>query len=135
MSSIPSNFGRMPDLLRSNLALANITRSNLDIFRVSNQISSGKMISKPSDDAVKSVAIAAVQSRLERGDQRARNLETAGSSLATIDQALSESSDLILQAQTIASQQVNTGTSSEERASEAVVIDSIIQGLFQIGNR
>ncbi len=135
MSSIPSNFGRVPDLYRSNLALANITRSNLDIFRVSNQISSGKMISKPSDDAVKSVAIAAIQSRLERSDQLSRNLQAAGSSLATIDQAFSEGSDLMLQAQSIASEQLNTGTSAEERSSQAVVVDSLIQGLFQIANR
>ncbi|MBK7404621.1 MAG: hypothetical protein IPJ41_08290 [Phycisphaerales bacterium] len=135
MSSIPSNLGRVPDLLRSQFSLANITRTNIAMFRTSNQIATGKAISKPSDDAVKAVAIAAVQSRLSRGGQISSNLEFASSSLSTIDQALSEAGDLLLQAQSIASQQLNTGTSTGERKSEAVVVESIIQGLYQIANR
>lgn len=135
MSSIPSNLGRVPDLLRSQLSLANISRTNLALFRVANQISTGKAIGKPSDDAVKAVAIAAVQSRLTRGQQVASNLEFADSALSTLDQALSEASDLMLQAKSIASEQLNSGTSAGERKSEAVVIESIIQGLYQIANR
>lgn len=135
MSSIPSNLGRVPDLLRSQLALSNITRTNSQLFRVANQISTGKAIHRPSDDAVKAVAIAAVRSRLERAGQIGSNLEVAGSSLATLDQALAEAGDLLLQAQSIASEQANFGSSSGERQSEAVVIESIIQGLFQIANR
>lgn len=135
MSSIPSGIGRVPDLLRSQLALSNITRTNLALFRTSNQIATGKAIMRPSDDAVKSVAIAAVQSRLARDAQISGNLELASSSLATLDQALAEAGDLLLQAQSIASEQANFGASSGERASEAVVIESIIQGLYQIANR
>ncbi|HZW10077.1 MAG TPA: flagellin [Phycisphaerales bacterium] len=135
MSSIPSNLGRVPDLLRSQLALANITRTNADLFRISNQVASGKAINRPSDDAVKSVAIAAINSRLHRSAQIGGNLELAGSALATLDQALGEAGDLLLQAQSIASEQANFGASSGERESEAVVIESIIQGLFEIANR
>ncbi|VAX39210.1 hypothetical protein MNBD_PLANCTO03-803 [hydrothermal vent metagenome] len=135
MTSIPSNLGRVPDLLRSQLSLTNLTRTNLEMFRLSNQLATGRTINKPSDDAVKAVAIAAVQGRMERTQQLSRNLEVAGSSLATLDQAFAEASDLLLQAQSIASEQLNFGSSSEERKSQGVIIESIIQGLYQIANR
>lgn len=135
MASIPSNLGRVPDLLRSQLSLASITRTNLEMFRISNQLATGKAITKPSDDAVKAVAIAAVQGRMDRSIQVGRNLEVADSSLATLDQALGEATDLLLEAQSIASEQANFGSSSGERASQAVVIESIIEGLYEIANR
>ncbi len=135
MTSIPSNLGRVPDLLRSQFSLINIARTNLEMFRISNQLATGKAITKPSDDAVKAVAIAAVQGRLDRSTQIARNLEVADSSLATLDQALGEAADLLLEAQSIASEQANFGASSGERASQAVVIESIIEGLYEIANR
>ncbi len=135
MSSIPSNLGRVPDLLRSQFSLYNMSRTSLEMFRISNQLATGKAITKPSDDAVKAVAISAVQGRIDRSAQLSRNLDVAGSSLATLDQALGEAADLLLQAQSIASEQLNSGSSSGERKSEAVVIESLIQGLYQIANR
>ena len=135
MSSIPSNLGRVPDLLRSQFSLSTISRTNLDIFRVANQLSTGKAILKPSDDSVKATTIAAVQSRIDRAEQLGRNLHAAESSLATLDQALGEASDMLLEAKSIASEQVSFGSGAGERASQAVVIQSIIDGLFQIANR
>lgn len=135
MTSIPSNLGRVPDLLRSQFALYNMSRTSLEMFKLSNQLATGRAINKPSDDAVKAVAIEAVQGRLDRSDQVSRNLEVAGSSLATLDQALGEATDLLLQAQSIASEQANFGSSSGERSSQAVVVQSIIDGLLSIANR
>ena len=135
MSSIPSNLGRVPDLLRSQYSLATINRTNLDIFRIANQLSTGKAILRPSDDSVKAATIAAVQTRIDRAEQLSRNLQVADSSLSTLDQALGEASDLLLEAQSIASEQVSFGSSEGERASQAIVIQSIIDGLFQIANR
>lgn len=135
MSSIPSHLGRVPDLLRSQIALSSIGRTNLELFRVSNQLSTGKAVLKPSDDAVKAASIAAVQTRMDRAAQLGRNLEVAGSSLSTLDQAIGEASDLLLQAQSIASEQSSFGSSTGERESQAVVVQSIIDGLYRIANR
>ena len=96
MSSIPSNLGRVPDLLRSQYSLSTINRTNLDIFRIANQLSTGKAILRPSDDSVKAASIAAVQTRIDRAEQLSRNLQVADSSLATLDQALGEAGDLLL---------------------------------------
>ncbi len=135
MSSIPSNLGRVPDLLRSQFSLSTITRTNIQMFRLSNQLSTGKAILKPSDDSVLAATIAAIQIRMDRSEQVARNLQVADSSLSTLDQALNEAGDLLLEAQSIASEQVSFGSTSGERSSQAVVVQSIIDGLYQIANR
>lgn len=135
MSSIPSNLGRVPDLLRSQLSLSTITRTNIEMFRLSSQLSTGKAILKPSDDSVRAATIAAIQTRIDRSGQVSKNLQVADSSLSTLDQALSEAGDLLLEAQSIASEQVSFGSSTGERASQAVVVQSILDGLYQIANR
>lgn len=121
-------------MLRSRLALANITRTNLELFGVTTQLSTGKAILRPSDDAVKAAAIAAVRTRAERTEQVQRNIGVAETSLATLDQALGEASDLLRQARSIASEQASFGSSAGERKSQAVVVQSIIDGLFRVAN-
>ena len=135
MSSIPSGLGRIPDLLRSQVSLANLTRTNLELFRMTTQLSTGRAINRPSDDSVKAATIIELNERLARASQLGRNLDAADSTLSSMDAALGEATDLILQAKSIASSQLNIGSSAEERAGQAVVIDSIIQGLYQIVNR
>jgi len=135
MSSIPSNISRVPNLLMSQASTAQINRTNLALFRIQGEISSGRAVSRFSDDAVKAAAIAILNERINRSDQRKRNLDHADSSLSTLDQALGDASDLVLQAKSIASDQVGTGTTSGERRQQAQVVDSLIQSLFGIANR
>src|ERR1043165_4652722 len=135
MSSIPSNLSRVPTLLMAQVSAGQITRTNLALFQVQNQLATGRAITRFSDDAVKAAAISILSARLDRADQRKRNLDAADSSLSTLDQALGDASDLVLQAKAIASDQVGTGSTPEERHSQAQVVDSLIQTLFGISNR
>ncbi|MEX2218489.1 MAG: flagellin [Phycisphaerales bacterium] len=135
MSSIPSNITRVPTLLMATAAGSTIARTNLSLFQVQAQLASGKAITRFSDDAAKAAAIAILDSRLERADQRLRNLQHADSALSTLDQALGDASDLVLEAKSIASAQVGTGATASERAAQAQVVESLIQSLFGISNR
>lgn len=135
MSSIPANLSRVPNLLVSRSALGNLTRTNIALFRVQTQIATGRAVNRFSDDAVRAAAIGVLDDRLERAAQRTRNLQHADSSLTTLDQALGEASDLILDAKEIASTQVNLGSTPAERASQALVVGSLIQSLLTIVNR
>src|ERR1041384_6432694 len=126
MSSIPSYITRVPNLFAAQASSFNIARTNLDLFRIQSQPPPGKAITRFSDDAVKAAAIAVLNDRIGRSDQRKRNLDHADSSLSTLDQALGDASDLILEAKSIASDQVRTGTTSSERRSQAHVVDSLI---------
>jgi flagellar hook-associated protein 3 FlgL len=135
MSAIPANLSRAPNYLLAQSALGSITRSNLSLFNVQNQISSGRAVNRFSDDAVKAAAISILDDRLGRSAQRARNLDHADASLSLLDSTLGDASDLVLEAKTIASAQAGSTASPEERRSQAPVVDSLLQGLFGLSNR
>lgn len=135
MSIPPASLARVPTLLTARQSLANLTRTNLGLFEVETQFSTGRRVNRPSDDAVSAAGISVLDERLERAAQRLRNLDHAGTALNTLDQALGEAHDLYLEAKTIASTQVNAGSSAEERAAQAQVVQSLIDGLFRIANR
>jgi flagellin-like hook-associated protein FlgL len=135
MSSIPPIFGRVPSLLAAQSALGGITRTQIALFQVQQELSSGRAISRFSDDAVKAAAISYLNDRLATSDQHQQNLDAADSSLSTLDSALSDASDLVLQAKSIASAQVGIGSTAAERQGQAQVVNSLIQTLMGIANR
>lgn len=135
MSIIPTGLSRAPDLLRSQVNLAQITRSNLDILRVQNQLATGRLINRTSDDAVRAASIAILDGRLDRSTQWQRNLDHAQAALNVLDAALGDASNTVLDAKTIASTEVNFGVTAEERSSQAILVNSMIGDLFNLGNR
>lgn len=135
MSSIPSGLARVPNLLRSQISLSNLTRTNIDLLRVQGQLASGKAINRVSDDAVRSATIMELQDRLERGVQRQRNIEHARASLGVLDKALGEAGDLSQEAKSMALAQIGFPTGADERRGQAVVVNSLISSLFNTANR
>ncbi|MEO0512091.1 MAG: flagellin [Planctomycetota bacterium] len=134
MSSIPSNIGRTSSLLISSIQLNNLTRTNLDLFEVQAQLSTGRSVIRPSDDAAKASTIGVLDDRIERSAQVLRNLDQADTRYAAIETALSEANDLLLEAQTIASEEVGLGSTAESRAARALVVRSQIDGLLDVVN-
>jgi flagellar hook-associated protein 3 FlgL len=135
MSSIPSNLSRAPNYLLAQSALGSITRTNLSLFNIQQQISSGRAVNRFSDDAVKAAAISVLDDRLGRSAQRSRNLDHADASLSLLDSTLGDASDLVLEAKTIASAQAGSTATAQERQAQAAVVDSLLQGLFGLSNR
>lgn len=135
MSSIPSNVSRSPALLIQQIQLRNITRTNLGLFEAQAQLSTGRSLLRPSDNPVGAVTISALDDSIERSTQRLRNIDQADTNLALIETSLAEANDLLLSAKTIASEQVNLGSSPAERQNQALVVDSLIEGLFEQLNR
>lgn len=135
MSGYAIGISRAPSLLVSQGSLARLAQTNLQMYRLTSQLSTGLAITRPGDDAVKAAAIAALDSRLERSDQRVSNLGYASDSLDTLDVALGEATDLLNQAKSLALEQINAGTTPEERANQALVVQSLIDSMERIGNR
>src|SRR5678816_1888720 len=125
MSAIPGNFSRIPNILLSQSALANLSRTQVSLFGVQTQIATGRAVNRFSDDAVKAAAISVLDGRLEQASQRMRNLDHADSSLTVLDAALGEASDLVLDAKGIASEQVGLGSTASERSQQAQVVNSL----------
>lgn len=134
MSTIGTSFTRVPTLLASQSALSSLTRSNSAMLRVQNQIASGLRVARPSDDALKAAAIAFIDDRLERADQRARNIDHGRAALDSLDAMLAEVSELALEAKSLATAQLSTGHSAEQRRQQADIVAGFIDSLFNIAN-
>ncbi|MCW5776109.1 MAG: hypothetical protein KIS87_06700 [Phycisphaeraceae bacterium] len=134
MSMIPSSLTRVPNMLAARVGVAQINRTNLALFRVTEQLSTGLAVIRPSDDAVKAAALLELESRLARTEQRSRNLDAARSTLATLDDALSQAQDLLLEAKSTAQAQIGIGSNPEERATQATIIESLTSGLLRLAN-
>ena len=135
MSSISSVLGRMPNLLSSQTVLSSINRSNSQLLELQIKLSSGREINRPSENPVFASTISVLDDLLERRDQRVRNFSEASSMLGSVDSAMAEMSDLLLQAKGIGLSQVGVGSDAETRRNQALVIDSILDGLQSLGNR
>jgi len=135
MSSFPSNISRVPNLLTSRIALSNINRTNLSLFDLQAKLATGRAVNRPSDDPIRAATILTIDDRLELATQRLRNMDHATSALGQLDTALGEVSELLLEAKEIASSQTNVGASAEEREAQALVVQSLLDGLFEMSNR
>lgn len=135
MSAIPSNLARVSNMMASRMALGQITRTNVEMLRVQQQITLGRSILRPSDDVVKSAAIAALDDRLEFSAQRTRNLSHATAALGVLDNALNEANTIALQAKSIASEQLGPTASAAERQGQATVVEQMLLSLFNTANR
>ncbi len=135
MTILPANLARVPTGMASQVMLSNITRGNIALLRVQQQLSTGRSLLSPSDDIVKAATVGVLDDRLELSAQRQRNLTHASASLGELDSALSEANDLALEAKTIASNQLGFTASPSERAGQAIVVDQLIQSLFNTANR
>ena len=135
MALSPAGFNRAPDLWFNQAALSNITRGQLSLQQVSNQLSSGVAVSQYSDDPVKAALISAVDRRLATSDQLKRNFSSAKASLGVMDGALGEATDLSREAHDIASTQLNVGATGTERSSQAIVVNQMIQSLLSLTQR
>ncbi|MCL4219956.1 MAG: hypothetical protein KJZ65_01165 [Phycisphaerales bacterium] len=133
--SYANGIARAPSLLLSQGSLSRLTQTNLALYRLTEQMTTGMAIARPGDDAVKAAAIAALDSRLERSEQRKSNLTYASDSLDTLDNALGEATSLLNDAKSMALEQVNTGTTPEERANQALVVQSLLETMERIANR
>ncbi len=133
MSAFPTSFSRAPSNLLTMQNLRNINLTNVAMGRINEQLASGLDLLRPSDDPVRSAAVSTLDARIEATNQILKNLNFAGSTSGTLDQALSDAKSLIDEAMSIASGQINSDP--ETRESQAVIIDSLIDSLYSIVNQ
>ena len=135
MSSIPANLSRVPNMLRSQLLLSALSRTNVDLLTIQQQMSSGKRVTRYSDDPIAAGAIGVLQQRLAQGSQVLQNLSLAQNTLDFADSSLGDATDLVHEAKSIASGQIGVTSSTATRNAQAVVIDGMLNSLYQLANR
>ena len=135
MSAIPGNLSRVSNLMASQMLLASLSRTNVDLLQVQQQMSSGKRVSTYSDDPIAAGTIGILLQLKAQGQQTLTNLALAQNSLDSLDQALSDATTLAQSAQSLASSQIGTSSSQDTRNAQAVNVDGMLSSLLQLANR
>lgn len=135
MSMIPSSIGRVPNLLSSQIALGNITRTNLSLLRVQEQLATGRQINRTSDDSIRSATVLELNNRLQRSVQTQRNIDHGTASLGILDKSLGEAGDLAQEAKQLALGEIGFTSDADQRRSQSVVVQSMISSLYNTANR
>ena len=134
MPVVNPTLGRTSTLLSSQQQLQRVQNTQRQLAEAEAQISTGRAITRPSDAPEKIATVQYLDRRLAEREQEARNLDASLNTLNTADTGLGQTSDILIEAKTIASSQVGVGSDAETRKAEALVIDAQVDGLLEIAN-
>jgi len=135
MAILPLQLARVSNQLRISVANSTISRTQTQLLRVQNELSTGKKLSVPSDNPGDAAIAQQIRKLLEQRQAYAQNLTRAGSHLGEVDSSLGELSELLRQAQAIASANVGSDVTPEQRQNAATVVDALYRQLLAVGNR
>ena len=105
------------------------------MLEVQNQLSTGKRISAPSDDPSAAAIAQQLNKTIEQRQAFSDNITSASNQLGEVDSTLGDLTDLVRQAQTIASANVGSDVTADQRKSAAAVVQSIYNQALEIGNK
>ncbi|MCA9236569.1 MAG: hypothetical protein KDA44_13930 [Planctomycetales bacterium] len=132
---IPIPNFRISGLLARQRLTTQLQGDQLDLFRLQEQISTGRRITLPSEDGPAALRAIALQRLLERKTQLATNVQTGQSYLGATDTALSDVATLLGDLRGSALGVAGTASTDEERNSVIAEVNRALEQLVQVGNR
>ncbi|MBN1854948.1 MAG: hypothetical protein JW829_19595, partial [Pirellulales bacterium] len=133
LTPIPTS--RISDYLTRTRLTTQLQADQLELFRIQEQVSTGRRISLPSDDAPAALRAITLQRLIERKDQVKVNLTTNQSYLTVTDAALNTVSGLLADIRGSALAVAGTTNTAEQRAAVAQQVNRAIQQLVDVGNQ
>ena len=125
---------RVTQLQRSNSILNQINSTEAQLQVTQNQLSTGHRISQPGDDPGAAAIVMQLNRTLDQQTTYQANLAKSQSQLSQVDSSLGSLNTLLIQANSIASQNVGSEVSASERQSAAKVIESLYSQSISLGN-
>ena len=135
MAIVPLQLARVSNQLRTSVSQNNITRTQQQLLQAQNQLATGKRLSVPSDDPGDAALVQQIRKALEQRVAFANNIRFASNHLAEVDTTLGEVADLLLQAQTIASANVGSDVTADQRLGAAEVVKALYSQVLGLANR
>ena len=135
MAITPIHGVRVSLQLQSRRLLEAVRASQFASFTEQSRLASGRRFLVPSDDPVAANRSLRLSEVLDQQSRIFGNITHASNVLDATDDALTDVSGLLTEAHTLASQNVGSLTSADERAATAELIASIREQLMLIGNR
>src|SRR5436190_15975589 len=121
MAILPLQLARVSNLLRTGVAQDSIARTQEKLLRTQNELSTGKRLNAPSDDPGDSAVVLQLQKTLEQRNGFLDNLTRASNHLGDVDTTLGDVTGLLDQAQSIASANVGSDVTPEQRKGAAAI--------------
>jgi flagellar hook-associated protein 3 FlgL len=118
----------------SNTMMAGLQSNMGRLQKLQEQLSSGKEVSRPSDNPVKTVEAMQFRSGIRRTEQYARNADDGLALLGTTDVALTSSLDMSRRVRDLVLQGKNDSMSAQSREAIATEIDTLREGLLGLAN-
>ena len=112
----------------------NLQRNVSKLGDIQNQLSSGKLISKPSDSPTGTVSALQLRAEIRRNEQYRRNADDGLGWLGTADSTLTESLDVVRRIRDLTLQGANAATSTTDRAAMAAEASQLRDQLLQLAN-
>jgi flagellar hook-associated protein 3 FlgL len=135
MSIIPLQLARVSNALRMNLSQRTITQTQRSLLDVQNQLSTGRRLTTPSDDPGDAAISMQIRKLLEQRIGYEDNLKQASSHLSEVDTTLGDMSDLLRQAQTLASANVGSDVSADQRGAAAAIVSTLYNQMLSLANK
>lgn len=135
MSTISPLLSRTSNLMSSELLRRRLQETQRELLIAQDQASTGKILSRGSDAPQSISAVLHLnQSKILR-EQQQQNLEHARGVLNFGDASLQDITNILIEAQQIASSQIGIGSDATTRSTQAEVIDSQLSGAIEAANR
>ncbi len=134
MNVVPLSIARVSMQMKGSLLTGTLQSDQLAMLKVQQQLSTQQRLTKPSDDPAAAIGILRTKSQLASNVQEMSNLNFAAGFLSQADNTLGSVSDLINQASSVASSQVGTGVTADQRAAQAQVVNSMLTQLMTLAN-
>lgn len=125
---------RVTHQLVKNTVIRNIQRNLHNMKHYQNMLSSGKTVTKPSDDPIKVARILGYNSALDQNEQYQKNIHVARSWVDTTEEALHGVSEVLQRARELAVYGANGTLSPEARNAIGLEVNELIGVLVQFGN-
>ncbi len=126
---------RVSDSLVYQRSLSQLQSDQVDLLRLQQQISTGRRVQLPSQDAPAALRAVALQRLLEQKTQVKTNLQTNNSYLSATDSALANVSNLLSEAKGSALGVSGTVATDLQREATAQELDRALQQLVDTGNQ
>jgi flagellar hook-associated protein 3 FlgL len=118
----------------SNTMLSGLQSNMGRLQKLQEQLSSGKEVSRPSDNPVKTIEAMQFRSGIRRTEQYARNADDGLALLGTTDAALTDSLNMTRRVRDLTLQGMNGSMNAQGREAIAAEIDTLREGLLGMAN-
>lgn len=134
MAILPVPTTRVSDYLVRERLRTQVQSQQLDLFRLQNQVSTGRRVFAPSDDVPAALRAITLQRTIERKSQLKINAESAQATLSSADNSLRNVADVLNTLRASAIGVVGTDATQTQRDAVINEIDTAITTLLDIGS-